>query len=189
MLRSSTRSVATRYELSPGATTKSGRWAAATRPIHWELLSRPDLFYLARLPVTRTLTLDGRTFHLVHATPRDPLDEYLTDEPDAWRSRLESVEADYICVGHSHLPFHLDLGRTQVVNPGSVGQPRDGDPRASYAVIENGTIEFHRVAYDLDAVIRQMRRVGLSEEWVAQAEFALRTGGKFPEPAASTKRL
>lgn len=158
-------------------------WAAVTRPLHWETLNRSDLFFLSRLPVTRNLTLDGRAFHLVHATPRDPLDEYLPGEVEGWSSRLQSIDADFVCVGHTHLPFHLDLGRTQVVNPGSVGQPRDGDPRASYAVIDNGKVELKRVPYDIGATVRQMRESGLSEDWVMQAEAVLRTGGRFPEPA------
>jgi putative phosphoesterase len=165
-------------------------WAAVTRPLHWNVMSRADLFFLARLPVTRTVRLEGTTLHLVHATPRDPLDEYLTDDPEAWTARLQSVEADFVCVGHTHLPFHMKLDRTQVINPGSVGQPRDGDPRAAYAIIDNGRVELKRVAYDIDATIRQMRSCGLDAETLAVAESALRTGGHMPEsartPEAST---
>lgn len=161
-------------------------WAAATRPLHWSVMSRADQFFLSRLPVTRTVRLEGTTLHLVHATPRDPLDEYLTDDAEAWAARLETVDADFVCVGHTHLPFHLNLGRTQVVNPGSVGQPRDGDPRAAYAVLENGKVELKRVAYDVDATLRQMREVGLDAETLAVAESALRTGGRLPETTRSS---
>lgn len=51
---------------------------------------------------------------------------------------MHDVEADFVLVGHTHLPLHLRFQRTQVLNPGSVGQPKDGDPRAAYAVIEDG---------------------------------------------------
>jgi putative phosphoesterase len=153
--------------------------AAATRPLHWEILDRSSLKYLARLPVTERITLDGLTFYLVHGTPRDPLDEYLTDEPAAWENRLEQVEADIVCVGHTHVPFQLDLGRLQVLNPGSVGQPRDGDPRCSYALIEDGTIHFRRVDYDIDATLDQMRASGVEASAVDLAEKALRTGGRI----------
>ena len=161
-------------------------WAAATRPLHWNVLSRADQFFLARLPVTRSIRLDGKTLHLVHATPRDPLDEYLTDDAEAWATRLDSVEADFVCVGHTHLPFHLKLDRAQVINPGSVGQPRDGDPRAAYAIIENGKVELKRVEYDVEATIRKMRDAGLDDETLSLAVSALRTGGRFPEPARTT---
>lgn len=154
------------------------RLAEVTRPIHWRLLSGSRIQFLARLPVTKRLTLGGRSFYLVHATPRDPLDEYLTGDPDAWKSRLESVEADFVCVGHTHIPYHLDLGSVQVINPGSVGQPRDGDPRCSYAIIEDGKVELKRVPYDIDAAVHRMREVGVDEETLQLAERILRTGGQ-----------
>jgi putative phosphoesterase len=153
--------------------------AAATRPVHWELLNSARLKYLARLPITRHIELDGKQFQLLHATPRDPLDEYLAADVEQWRARLQGVEADFVCVGHSHVPFLLEVDGIKVVNPGSVGQPRDGDPRAAYAIIEDGQVSFHRVEYDIDATLAQMRSVGVEEPAVAFAEQVLRTGGKF----------
>ncbi|MFQ5732483.1 MAG: metallophosphoesterase family protein [Planctomycetaceae bacterium] len=150
---------------------------AATRPRHWEVLRETDMQFLARMPVTQTVVLDGTSFFLVHGTPRDPLDEYLADDAEAWAARLESIEADFVCVGHTHVPFHLNLGRTQVLNPGSVGQPRDGDPRCSYAVIENGRVEIRRIAYDIEATIRHMRNSRVDEQTLEQAAHTLRTGG------------
>ncbi len=152
--------------------------AAATRPIHWELLNAARLKYLARLPITRHIELDGQRFHLLHATPRDPLDEYLSNDAEQWRIRLQGIEADFVCVGHSHVPFMLDVEGIKVVNPGSVGQPRDGDPRASYAIIENGKVSFHRVEYDIAATIDQMQSVGIEDWAVEMTEQVLRTGGR-----------
>ncbi len=152
--------------------------SAVTRPLHWRVLGSSQMKFLARLPVTRHFTLDDKSFHLLHATPRDPLDEYLGNDAEAWKSRLDAVDADFLCVGHTHVPFHLDLGRIQVVNPGSVGQPRDGDPRCSYAIIENGKVEIRRVVYDIDATIKHMRDSGVSGEPLELAESILRTGGK-----------
>ena len=134
--------------------------------------------YLSQLPVTQTLTLDGLRFHLVHATPRDPMDEYLAADADAWRGRLSNIDADFLCVGHTHLPFHLDLGRCQILNPGSVGQPRDGDPRAAYAIIENGHVELKRVDYDVEAAVRQLEESGMEPELIELASQVLRTGGR-----------
>lgn len=151
--------------------------AAATRPWHWKILSESHLQFLAQLPVTRYLTIKEKTFYLVHGTPRDPLDEYLVQDAAAWTERLEPIEADYVLVGHTHIPMHLDLGRVQVVNPGSVGQPRDGDPRCSYAVIENGTVQIRRVEYDIAATVEHMSNAGLSEEILEFAETILRKGG------------
>src|SRR5262249_42185416 len=108
-----------------------------TRPLTRERLSAADRRFLGGLPVTRHVTLNETRFLLVHATPRDPLDEYATADADFWADRLRQVEADVVCVGHTHLPYVLEVGDKLVVNPGSVGQPRDGDPRASYAVLED----------------------------------------------------
>jgi putative phosphoesterase len=168
----------------PPGGTGFRKLSGATRQLHWDQLRPSHLKYLSQLPVTQNLTLDGFRFHLVHATPRDPMDEYLTAEPDAWRRRLENIEADFVCVGHTHIPYHLDLGKCQLLNPGSVGQPRDGDPRASYAVIENGKVELRRVEYDVEAVVNQLKESGLEPELVELAAHVLRTGGKQLNAAA-----
>jgi putative phosphoesterase len=160
--------------------------AAATRPLHWELLNDVQMGFLARMPVTRYVTLGGMTFFLVHGTPHDPLDEYLAaDHPDLWQKRLENIQADFVCVGHTHLPFHLDLGDTQVINPGSIGQPRDGDWRGSYAMVEDGRVSFHRFEYDVEATLRAVRDRGINGEALRVAEQTLRTGGQIAssEPA------
>ena len=74
----------------------------------------------------------------------------------------------------------------QVLNPGSVGQPRDGDPRAAYAVIEDGKVHLRRVAYDIDATLAHLRQAGIDEETYELAESALRTGGRLPWKPAAT---
>ena len=94
------------------------------------------------------------------------------------RGRLENIDADFVCVGHTHIPFHLDLGRCQVLNPGSVGQPRDGDPRAAYAVIEDGRVKLKRVEYDVEATVQQLQRSGMEPELIELASRVLRTGGR-----------
>jgi putative phosphoesterase len=168
-------SVAQRVAVRPGGTFR--RMAAAMRPRHFEALNDEHLTFLARMPVTRHLTLDGKRYLLVHATPRDPLDEYLGDTAEQWQQRLDHVDVDFVCVGHTHLPMHLQLEKTQIVNPGSVGQPRDGDPRAAYAIIDGGQVEFRRVPYDIDRTIQHMRDCGIDEAVVDKAERILRNGG------------
>ena len=168
--------VAQRIKPRPGAGFR--RLTAATRPIQWELLDEKDLTYLARFPVTRQVSIADHTFLLLHATPRDPLDEYLTDDQSAWRQRLTGISTDFVCVGHTHVPFQLDLGDQQVLNPGSVGQPRDGDPRSSYVIIEDGHVEFHRIDYDISAAVKSMRDAGMESPLIEFSEQVLRTGGK-----------
>ena len=150
---------------------------AATRPLHWQVLGREDMKFLARLPVTCRLAVGDKSFFLVHATPRDPMDEYLNEDRGAWAARLEFVEADYVLVGHTHVPYVLNLDGMTVINPGSVGQPRDGDPRAAYAVIQEGGVELRRVEYDIDAAVEHLKASGVRGDALESAERALRTGG------------
>jgi putative phosphoesterase len=115
--------------------------------------------YLIGLPRVRTARFGGAAFEVLHATPIDPLYDYcLTPKvSDAeFRRIVDGVDVDVLVVGHTHLPFVRRRESLCVVNPGSVGQPLDGDPRASYAVWHDGAIELHRVEYDqrpvLDAI-------------------------------------
>lgn len=169
-------SVAQRVVVRPGGTFR--RLSAALRPRHFQVLTDDHLTWLARMPVTRFLMLGGYRWLLVHATPRDPMDEYIADSAEQWQARLEHVDVDFVCVGHTHIPMHLQLGNTQIINPGSVGQPRDGDPRASYAIIDRGQVTFRRVPYDIAQTIRHMRSCGIEEDIVERAESILRTGGR-----------
>ena len=95
----------------------------------------------------------------MHATPRDPLDEYLLKDPDTWAKRLHNVKADIVCVGHTHVQFNLQVGGVVVLNPGSVGLPRDGDPRAAFAVIEGGKIELKRAEYPIEETVARIEQM------------------------------
>ncbi len=149
--------------------------AAATRPLHWETLDASSITWLAQLPVTQYVKLGGYSFHMVHATPRDPMDEYLTNEAE-WTSRLEGFDADFILVGHTHIPMHLHAGDTQLVNPGSVGQARDGIAKISYAIIEDGQVTLHRLDYDTEAELQQVRSAGVEGEAYEIARKVLTDG-------------
>jgi putative phosphoesterase len=153
-----------------------------TRPLTRELLAEEDQRYLGRLPVSRTVTLNNLRFLLVHATPRDPLDEYAPADVAFWEKRLEGVEADVICVGHTHQPYVLEVGDKLVVNPGSVGQPRDGDPRAACAVIENFKVDLCRVEYPVEDTVAVIAGSRLPEAAKALLAEVLRTGSGTPAP-------
>ncbi len=131
-----------------------------------------------------TVTVEG--FTLVHGTPRDPLWEYLTGYGDAVEA-LEHVDTRDVLVGHTHYQFAFEAGRGArlpgpdgltvtrdggrlVVNPGSVGQPRDHDPQAAYAVYDSETdmLTLCRAAYDIAATQRAMEQVGLPEPLISR---------------------
>ena len=109
--------------------------------------------YLGSLPTTKLLTLSGQRAMMVHASPRDPMDEYVPADPDAWAARLGGLAVDFLFVGHTHVPFSLRAGRTTVVNPGSVGLPRDGNSRARYALFEDGVVTLHETDYDVERTV------------------------------------
>jgi putative phosphoesterase len=134
-----------------------------SRPWVWDALEPEERRYLLELPVTKRLTLGGKRFLMVHATPRDPLDEYLMKDPTTWARRVHNVDADIVCVGHSHLQFNLLVDGVLIVNPGSVGQPRDGDPRAAYAVIDDNKIELKRVAYPIEETVARIEESPLPD--------------------------
>jgi putative phosphoesterase len=150
--------------------------SGVTRVITRERLGGEDLRFLANLPVSKVVTIDDVRFLLVHATPRDPLDEYAPAEVDFWTRRLQNVDADVVCVGHTHQPYVLEVDSKLVINPGSIGQPRDGDPRASYAVIENRRVEFKRVEYSVEETIRTVQESNLTEQAKLQLTEVFRTG-------------
>jgi putative phosphoesterase len=140
-----------------------------SRDSMWESLDADERRYLLQLPVTQRATLDGTRFLLVHATPRDPLDEYVLKDPTTWERRLQNVDADIVCVGHSHMQFQLEVNGTVVLNPGSVGLPRDGDPRAAYAVIEDNRIELKRLEYPVERTIARIQ----AKPWPRRAKEML----------------
>ena len=132
---------------------------------------------------------------LVHGSHREPLWEYVTSESVA-RASLGAMAADARIGlhGHTHMPVafveddgrlvtirgrpgaSLELeGRRALVNPGSVGQPRDGDPDASYMIWEPDAdrVTWHRVAYDVGAVQREMREAGLPPSLAARLAVGL----------------
>jgi putative phosphoesterase len=160
--------------------------SGVTRALVRPTLEEDDLEFLGRLPMSRMLTLDNSRFFMVHATPRDPLDEYAPADADFWRRRLQNVDADVVCVGHTHQPYVLDVGGKLVLNPGSVGQPRDGDPRVSYAVIENYKVELKRIEYPVEDTIRPILESALPDQAKEMLTDILRTGSSSPRNGQAT---
>jgi putative phosphoesterase len=147
-----------------------------TRSLTIESLSDDDRRFLAGMPTSLWLTLNGKRYLLVHATPRDPLDEFAPPDMDAWTRRLEHIDADYVCVGHSHVQYMLHVGRKTVINPGSVGLPRDGDPRAAYAIITDEGPVLKRVEYAVEEAVASLAAANLPELARTTLAEVLRTG-------------
>jgi predicted phosphodiesterase len=147
--------------------------ALGKRSIAWtNLHTTPDnKAYLRSLPLHIPLLLSDLQVVLVHGSPRR-VNEYLfVDRPDSSLERLlDMVEADVMICGHTHLPYHrvLPSGR-HVINAGSVGKPKDGDPRACYVVLRADPgglqVEFRRVAYNVERSARAIEASGLPHEY------------------------
>lgn len=160
---------------------------SVTRPLTVERLTPEERRFLGRLPVTRQITLEETRYLLVHATPRDPLDEYGPADVEFWKRRLQGIDADVICVGHTHQPYVLEVGDQLVINPGSVGQPRDGDPRAAYALIEDHQVQLKRVEYPIEETVGVIENSTLAEPAKALLVQVLRTGS-MPKPASGREQ-
>jgi predicted phosphodiesterase len=163
----------------------------ARRAMEWTrtVISAPTVAWLRELPERLTV----ESCELVHGSPREPIWEYVTSVPVA-RANLAVLGSPTGLNGHTHIPIafveqdgridvvgpghgsELELrGRRALLNPGSVGQPRDGDPEASYAIFDpgEGRISWHRVAYDIGAVQEAMRSVGLPGGLAARLSLGL----------------
>lgn len=146
--------------------------ARAAAELHRSWLGRSELDALAALPL---LLGPAPGYVICHGSPRDPLWEYVFDRPTA-AAAMASTPAARCCVGHTHLPAAFRLGDGRVmVNPGSVGQPRDEDPRAAYALLDVAAsgVEFRRVAYDVAKTQRRMRARGLPEMLADRLAYGL----------------
>ncbi len=160
-----------------------------TRPLTRQMLTETDRRFLMEMPLTRTTTIDDLRYFMVHATPRDPMDEYAPADTEFWLRRLEQVEADIVCVGHTHMPFVLEVGNKLVINPGSVGLPRDGNPRASYAIIEGRKVELKRIEYPVDATINVIRASALPDQAKELLIEVYRSGEAKNQQRAADSRL
>lgn len=167
------------------------RWIAeATAPIAEQQLDASALGYLRDLPRWAVLTVAGASTLAVHATPNDPLYEYVGPDARVWARELEGTEAGLTLVGHTHIQFDLTVAtapdvQRRVVNPGSVGQPKDGDPRAAYVVIEpDGSIRCERRTYDVERTVAALRGTGVPDAAVGMLATLLRTGS-VPRDGAS----
>ncbi len=129
--------------------------------------------YLRDLPAQIPLQLGDLKVMLVHGSPRR-VNEYLyEDRPDASLERLlDMVESDVLVCGHTHIPYHriLPSGR-HVVNEGSIGKPKDGDPRSCYVVLEGNRkdlrVEFIRVAYEVERAAQAIEASEMPHEYAS----------------------
>ena len=150
--------------------------AAAAAGIRRAQLSDEERLFLHDLPRRRSLMVYGKRIVMLHASPADPVYGYLPSDAATWREAADGIAAELLLVGHTHVPFQHELETLRVVNPGSLGQPKDGDPRACYAIIEDGVTRLERTAYPVEKTVEALRDSGIDDEAFRVLAGLLRTG-------------
>ncbi|HEY62905.1 MAG TPA: metallophosphoesterase family protein [Anaerolineae bacterium] len=162
----------------------------ARKAIQWtqNTITKDNLDFLSDLPAE--IVLDH--FTLVHGSPRHPTWEYILDTRTATQN-FSFFNTSFCFIGHTHIPViyflangeklsrlslpnshtQVTLAPRSILNPGSVGQPRDRDPRASYGILDTNEMlfEFHRILYDIPAVQERMRKAGLPNRHIQRLEY------------------
>jgi putative phosphoesterase len=113
--------------------------------------------------------------NIVHGGWDDPLDQYLVPSVEYF-SRLDGK---FFASGHTHVPVIWNTEGKAYCNPGSVGQPRDGDPRASFAILSDASFSLHRVNYDYESVQAKMKAAGFEPYFYENLSTGTRIGGKI----------
>jgi diadenosine tetraphosphatase ApaH/serine/threonine PP2A family protein phosphatase len=144
-----------------GALTPAAEKAQAYK-VEWTRanLGQKNLSWLASLPFEMNFLLDGLKIKVRHASPWDEETYLYPDSP-----RLADVQPrpdEWLLFGHTHRPLALPTGGGLILNPGSVGQPRDWNPLASYALIDTSTRQaaIRRVEYNVQVFQRRLKELG-----------------------------
>ena len=149
------------------------------RSVEWTLAHTDERSkaFMRGLPFDLRFDVGATPVHLVHGSPRK-LNEYLfEDKPARLYERLAAAEEARVLVfGHTHEPWVHEYAGVLFVNCGSVGKPKDGDPRAGFAILEpdgDGVrVTIERVEYDAEAVARELAAAGLPAEYAEKLVLA-----------------
>ncbi|MGD9570489.1 MAG: metallophosphoesterase [Thermoleophilia bacterium] len=150
------------------------------RSVEWTLAhtDAASKAFMRDLPFDLRFDMDATRVRLVHGSPRK-VNEYLfEDKPASLYERLAAAaDCDVLVFGHTHKPWVREYGGVLFVNCGSVGKPKDGDPRAAFAVLDTGAggdvgVTIERVEYDAGGVAREVAASGLPVEFAEKLVLA-----------------
>lgn len=167
------------FSANPRAAAAKQAIALVMRDWTRSQLDDDDRRWLGQLPLTLERKIAGFSFALCHATLADPLFDYrLTPTSSDWllSEIAAGIKADVLILGHTHLPMIRQRNASLVVNPGSVGQPLDGDARAAFALWEDGHVTARRAEYDTEAAVAALQEVPLPPECRITLTRILQTG-------------
>ena len=146
----------------------------AASAIEWtrDNISLEGIKFLEELPAR----LMFEDVAIVHGSPHDS-DEYVypTTSPTRLEKFLDQVSKKVLVLGHTHVQWSLELGDRKIINPGAVGQPRDVNPKAAYAILDTKSKEFtmHRIGYDVEETASKTLEVGLPQHLARRLFFGL----------------
>jgi putative phosphoesterase len=141
-----------------------------------QLMTKKSLELLGKAKKKLNLEFDGLRVRILHAAPGDELYRYISKDDV---STLDMTGADLLVLGHTHVPYEVKNEKAWVINPGSVGMPKDGDPRASFAILDTvkRQVEFRRISYDVDLMLSELRKlIGDDKSIFDQLASIFRTG-------------
>jgi protein phosphatase len=133
----------------------------ATREYTWQQITEKEEEFLLSLPLSLDFELDGLKIKAIHGSPESFFDYIFPDTPaDQVEPKMTDISCDYLIAGHTHVPMIRKLSHATMLNPGSAGQPRDGDWRASCMVLDTGTQkpEIVRLEYDIEKTCGKIRK-------------------------------
>jgi len=126
-------------------------------------LTRESKEFLSQLELEARVKADDRQCAMYHGSVRSAIRYVYEDDVDA--AMLQAADCSLLVLGHTHVPYAVRFPQGIAVNPGSVGQPRDGDPRASFAILDTASLqcEIRRIQYDIEGAWEAIVEAGLPE--------------------------
>jgi len=164
------------YREDPRCSPRFQEMAEVTRRYTDSVLPFGHKHFLRHLPLHVETRRGNTRFFLCHAIPSDPLFGYCEAQSPRWLAEVENASADVILVGHTHVPAVRSIGQCMVVNPGSLGQPKTGNPQACYAVWDDGAVELKSFPYSVEATVSKVQAMPIAPDLKSELSMILRTG-------------
>lgn len=137
----------------------------AKRAIDWTRRELTDENWedLSRLPIEHRIEVNNKEIYVAHGSPENPISEYIWEEDlseQALNYWFPKDPPELVILGHTHRQYDRKVGGTHFLNPGSVGQPRDGDPKAGFAVVDTDamSVNRYRVDYNIDDIAEATKK-------------------------------
>ena len=148
---------------------KMNKYAKEAMNLTRELITSSNLNWLKRLEKQHTLSVNEKQIHLVHGHPGKPFSYSIAHSEIGWEAIMESAKdlsgTGVVVVGHTHVPTVRRTDNFLFLNPGSVGQPRNGQPGAQFAIFDTdtGEVTLEHIEYDIEQTMAAAREHGLSD--------------------------